>query len=1079
MQRWAWGLAGLVGVILFLLLSPVAYPDAQVDLNVTRQETVALSRRFLEGQGFSLEGYTASTAFTSQGDALTYLQRTQGLHESNRLAREYRLWQWEVRWFKAGEPTEYLIWIDTASPTVLGFGRYGYPETATGARLTADAARLVADQFLAQQGYDLEHWAPVASSSRGQPGRLDHHFEWQRVGVQVGEAVPKIILDLEGDQPAYLQHYLLVPEQFRREQNRVTSVGTVLSVVSSAFIFALWALALLLSIRLSMQRRANWGFGLWAGVLLMVGSVASLVNSLPLLKAQISTVLPAGYTYTMVLLTAVLTGVFSGGQALFTAVAGQGLMADLDRDGAPFFARLQAGGLLTPGFAASAVRGLCLAGVMLGYDTLFYYFGRQYLGVWSPAGSSYSNILATPAPWIYPLTVSLAAGFSEEYTFRLFGVSLTRRYLRSGLLALLLPAVVWAFAHSNYPVWTRGLELTVMGALLGWVFWKYDIETTVIAHYTYDALLVGWPLLRSGNLYYVMSGAVVTLLALVPAVLAWWASRRRTAAAAPMPAAAPFMDAPLPVEVAPPAEWAPHPADEWLDRLLTRARSNLRRLVIWGLAGFLVALALAPVLHASLAREYRVTEAEAESLARRYLQGQGFSLNGLRASRQMMTESWLDYVRTTAPDEAEALVREFGAARWNVRFYKPLDPVEYYVEVDILSGGVAAFTRYLPREAGGSRLEADAARRLAESFLRKQGIDLTDATLSVSDSTSRDQRIDHRFAWESSDPRLPDHRIRREVLVQGEQVGEFRAPYPYVPETWWREQEKQDLWAGLAGVLVALAGLGGAIAAVVYLARRQADWRKALKAGAVAAVLTVPFLAQRWPSAALSYDVETVWMAFLATESTSYILVPLLAGTAVALLFVIGDVVGRRRPASRPLAEAAPAGLAVAGLAAGAGALLALPGHWLAPDWPAMPDASGGYWQLLGLLFVPVLALALEFAFRLWLQPLFSRWFRGRLFGLVAQATLMGVVLAFLSGRMSGLSGIVDGLIYGAGYLVGGLPVVLVARTSGLLFQQGLPLLGAGIRPLAVTGYASMLLALLLPLGLWLMARHSRPTRQP
>jgi hypothetical protein len=48
------------------------------------------------------------------------------------------------------------------------------------------------------------------------------------------------------------------------------------------------------------------------------------------------------------------------------------------------------------------------------------------------------------------------------------------------------------------------------------VFLKYGVETVIIAHFVIDAWLAGLPLLMSHNLYFIISGIIVIILAFIP-----------------------------------------------------------------------------------------------------------------------------------------------------------------------------------------------------------------------------------------------------------------------------------------------------------------------------------------------------------------------------------------------------------------------------------------------------------------------------------------------------------------------------------------------------------------------------------
>jgi hypothetical protein len=124
--------------------------------------------------------------------------------------------------------------------------------------------------------------------------------------------------------------------------------------------------------------------------------------------------------------------------------------------------------------------------------------------------------------------IGLVAAITEETTYRLFGISLVKRYTRSTLLALLIPAMIWAFGHSSYevfPVYLRGIELTIGGVLFGLAFLRWGLIACIVAHFVIDAVQLGMPLLGSGNATYVISGVIVMGIALLPALLGWLAGR--------------------------------------------------------------------------------------------------------------------------------------------------------------------------------------------------------------------------------------------------------------------------------------------------------------------------------------------------------------------------------------------------------------------------------------------------------------------------------------------------------------------------------------------------------------------------
>ncbi len=106
---------------------------------------------------------------------------------------------------------------------------------------------------------------------------------------------------------------------------------------------------------------------------------------------------------------------------------------------------------------------------------------------------------------------------------------------------MLIPGVLWAFAHSGYvtfPVYVRGVELTVVAFFLGFVFLKFDLFTAIMSHFTYNLMVVGVILLRSSEPYYQTSGLIVVLTLALPLLPGFvWTLMRLLGKQPPLPEA--------------------------------------------------------------------------------------------------------------------------------------------------------------------------------------------------------------------------------------------------------------------------------------------------------------------------------------------------------------------------------------------------------------------------------------------------------------------------------------------------------------------------------------------------------------
>jgi len=150
------------------------------------------------------------------------------------------------------------------------------------------------------------------------------------------------------------------------------------------------------------------------------------------------------------------------------------------------------------------------------------------LGADGPLGP---ETYATPLPFLGPLSSGLVPATTEELTFRLVGISALLWLLRQvrfpevgrRTLALLIPGLLWAFAHVAYvrdPFYLRGIEVGIAAVLLyGLFFLHFDLTTTMMAHFSWNALLGALPMLRSGQPAFVVSGLVVVAAILGPTAL--------------------------------------------------------------------------------------------------------------------------------------------------------------------------------------------------------------------------------------------------------------------------------------------------------------------------------------------------------------------------------------------------------------------------------------------------------------------------------------------------------------------------------------------------------------------------------
>ena len=537
-DRWL-VLAGSAGLAVSLLLYRSAFPQAAVRLEVTRPEAVAAARAFLERQGADLSAYREAVQFGGDDSALVFLQRTIGLDSASRWARDrVPIWAWHVRWFRPGQKEEWRVAVGVEG-RVEAF-QHVVPEAAAGADLSQDSAQVLAEHFLTGLGRRLADFDRVEASSQRRDKRTDHHFAWEQHGTRIpwaaaadsqagGTGAIRLAVDVQGDVIGGYQHFLKVPDAFARELHGTMSVGSLLALGALGLTFVLVLAALGIAIaryrRDDIRWRPAFGLaGLVAGLVLLQGAL-----SWPAAKYGYSTLVPWG-AYLGILGVSLLFGAAVYGLwALFPTAAGESLGREMFPASLAGFVEAARGRLRSPELARASWRGYAMGFAFLGYLTLFYLVARRYFGAWLPAEGPFSGIFNMDLPFLAPLVIGLVAAITEETTYRLLGISLVKRYTGSTALALLVPAMIWAFGHSSYevfPVYLRGIELTIGGILFGLAFLRWGLVVCIVAHFVIDAVQIGMPLLGSGNVTYIVSGVIVMGIALLPALLGWLAGRR-------------------------------------------------------------------------------------------------------------------------------------------------------------------------------------------------------------------------------------------------------------------------------------------------------------------------------------------------------------------------------------------------------------------------------------------------------------------------------------------------------------------------------------------------------------------------
>jgi hypothetical protein len=132
-------------------------------------------------------------------------------------------------------------------------------------------------------------------------------------------------------------------------------------------------------------------------------------------------------------------------------------------------------------------------------------------------------------PFLSALGMGLSASMSEEGVFRVFGINWGRKYFKNTAMAVAFSALVWGFGHTEYaifPIWFRGIEVTLIGLVYGVIFLRYGVIPLLVAHYLFDVFWgVAAYLLGKSTPYFFWASVAVMALPLLFALVAYLANR--------------------------------------------------------------------------------------------------------------------------------------------------------------------------------------------------------------------------------------------------------------------------------------------------------------------------------------------------------------------------------------------------------------------------------------------------------------------------------------------------------------------------------------------------------------------------
>ncbi|HEV7427165.1 MAG TPA: type II CAAX endopeptidase family protein [Thermoanaerobaculia bacterium] len=862
-----------------------AFPEASIEFRYDRASSGKIADGVLAAQLIDTRGMKHAATFDADDEARIFLERSLGLKKTNEILKhDVRLWAWSHRWFRPLQEEEFHVDI---APTgeVIGFSDR-IPEDRAINSPDVNAARAIAERFLGNV-HALNDLKLVAQSERRLPKRMQRIFTWDSQSIHPAGAPYRTVVTVDGDRVSSFSRRIKVPDDWQRsyrelrsKNNLAGNVDIIFFIITGVCIVAVFVIRLL---RGDLQLRLLLGIGI-AAVILVTGTS---LNSFPSVLAGYNTTESYPAFLARFAFGSLLQGV--GVAMMLIVIVGAGEV--LFRERLPkklSVARIwNRNALTSKRVFLSFIVGYTLVAFFLGYQVAFYLIADKF-GAWAPAEVPYDDMLNTAFPWIAVLFAGFFPALSEEFMSRAFSIPFFEKVLRSRVAAIVAAGFIWGFGHATYPnqpFYIRGVEVGCAGVLIGFLMMRFGILPLVIWHYTVDALYTAMLLLRSGNNYYVVSGALASLVFAIPMLVSIVLYVRNRGFVPD----GELSNETIPIKAVPERAAEPErPAFTFPAMPVTRGKLAVC-LGLFILAAGAVALKLPSIDDAV---EYPITKDDAKRIAATVMPPppamrtiaapvEGFRSWDRDSPREegggpggydslaveyllrhgMSMQSLLAAMRTKIP-----------TATWMVREFAPQVKDEYFIEVDPRASRVAGYHKYQDERRAGARLEQPQALAIAQNAFARFGVDVHAFDLKEALNFQQPNRRDWLFHFQERAPLAADAWRRISVRVAGADVTQFTTTVK-VPDSVYREPTTLlTIVFTLLRFLGVLAILSLVVAGFVIALRRQRfPWQRALRWTLALAIIPLISVATRWELTLFEYNTSITWQTFITSQTINII----------------------------------------------------------------------------------------------------------------------------------------------------------------------------------------------------------------
>jgi len=849
-----------------------AFPEVEVPIKLQKTDAAQVMDSVITSLGYSPIEYKKFITMDEIGKF--YIDRVYcgdsiiSFHQK----RGIPVWRWLGRYFIPGREQEFFVGI-TPDDSSIVYIKHVLPETSSGAFIESDSAFKLAENFIVKLGIERKKYIIKNSSSENLPNRRDHIFEFDRMGDQLKDASLRIRIKICGDQIGYFEKYLHTKESFRRELESIRSTNRLFQSFATFLVIMLLITMMFVFFRSFRVTNTPWRTAAFLGIIVVIVSFINELNLMPLNIMNYDTATNFSTFITEKILIAFLLSISAGALIIPAFIAGERLY----REFAPRMTFLpdilSPAGWKTKEFRKAVLFGYLFALFHLVFLVLFYTLGQR-MDFWVPTDSSYTELMSTFIPWIFPFSIALGAALSEEFIFRLFGISFISRLFKSKISGIILLAIVWGFLHSNYPQspgYVRGIEVGFIGIAAGFIFLKFGAISTLTWHFVVNSALSGYIIFGQGNAF---TSIMVVIIVLIPAIMVLLGRillvRSRIA----------LNESKISKKVT-------------ISQILLTPKTRFTPSSKTASAVFIlisVAAIILVFLHPGQKyHKFTLKPSQIANSAHEFLSLSDAEFSDFKLTKHIITlpnTSELKYVYQKTG--WSGIDRTFGPQGfspfyvWEIRLFQPEQENEYSLLYNP-EGNIISYIHFVSDDDSGAYLPSDSAYDIALNYLSQYDLgQVSRWDVVIKSSEDKTSRRDHEYVWQSWDS-VGAARWRVGVnLIGDEPTGPFTELK--IPEQWLRQDRKNTTLSIIFNFLPLL-GWAFLLFTVVLQFVRAISMRKQFfslifGAGVIAFLLSISIDLNTIQSYLISYDTAESYRNFIAQMWTQIGVKALTAGIA-------------------------------------------------------------------------------------------------------------------------------------------------------------------------------------------------------